>query len=580
MAQQTEKLVLDLDVNAAKYEEKLLKARKGLAKLKVESLKSKGANEKLEHSIKMATKQLKIANLERQQANASLKLHQVQLAKTTTATLKLGKSQKRSNMAMTQAAYAIDDMQYGFQGVQNNIQAMAVSMGAGGPLVIGLTAVTVAVGLFVKKLEKQNKAAKEAKKVLKDADGTIAAMMLYASVANDATASTETQKEALDKLVTNGYDPLVDSIDEYIAKLREQAKIESEVAKHQSKVQDLLEKEREAQEDLNEARNPSKMQGHLDELNALISNPKFTEDAISDEEYILNLQKQRVKEEQAKYDLAKKTTEEYLKQNKINTTGGLDTTKKKGKGDDAPKILSAEEMELQHELDEALDMLEYAENSNVDAIGKLLGQQFAKTMAGEIKTALDNDAVDELISSDFVEDAKKKMNEIDEHTKVFRDSVSGAFVSLGSTIATNLGGNGDAMSAFLGAAIGTYTKLLATNKAFLAALIPMKATEAGVNAVTSATETASKIPFGAFVLPALIAGGLAAVSSAFSSAGASGGGMSGGGGGGSKPSAVAAPKPSNPVRENARVRNSNLIIPMDMMRYGMQNAEDNYSGFN
>ena len=33
-------------------------------------------------------------------------------------------------MAMTQAAYAIDDMQYGFQGVQNNIQAMAVSMGA------------------------------------------------------------------------------------------------------------------------------------------------------------------------------------------------------------------------------------------------------------------------------------------------------------------------------------------------------------------------------------------------------------------------------------------------------------------
>jgi hypothetical protein len=471
-------------------------------------------------------------------------------------------------------------MQYGFQGVQNNIQAMAVSMGAGGPLIIGLTAVTVAVGMFVKKLEKQNKAAKEAKKVLKDADGTIAAMMLYASVANDASASTETQKEALDKLVKNGYDPLIDSVDDYITKLREQARIESEVAKHQSKVQDLLEKEREAQEDLNEARNPSKMQRHLDELNALISNPKFTEDAISDEEYILNLQKQRVEEEQAKYDLAKKTTEEYLKQNKINTTGGLDTTKKKGKGDDKTKILSAEDMELQHELNEALDTLEYAENENVDAIGVKLGKDFAKNMAGEIKSALDNDNVQELLSQDFVDDAKKKMNEIDEHTKVFRDSVSGAFVSLGSTIATNLGGNGDAMSAFLGAAIGTYTKLLATNKAFLAALIPMKATEAGVNAVTSATETASKIPFGAFALPALIAGGLAAVSSAFSSAGASGGGMSGGGGGGRTSSKTIATPNSNPQRENARVRNSNLIIPMDRMRYGNQVAEDNYSGFN
>jgi len=580
MAQQTEKLVLDLDVNAATYEEKLLKARKGLNKLKIAALKSKGGNEKLEHSIKQASKQLKIANLERQKANAMLKLNQIELAKTAKATTKLGKSQKRSNMAMTQAAYAIDDMQYGFQGVQNNIQAMAVSMGASGPLVIGLTAVTVAVGLFVKKLKKQNKAAEEAKKILKDADGTIAAMMLYASATNDASASAETQREALDKLVENGYDPLIDSVDSYIAKLREQAIIESEVAKHQSKVQDLLEKEREAREELDEARNPSKLQNDLDTFNALISNPKFGKDTITDEEYILKLQKDRAKEAEAVYESARKTTEEYLKQNKIDTTGGIEK-KGKGKGKDKSKVFTIEDGLAQLELDDAIESLDFAEaNEYVQTEGANLGRNFGKAMAGEIKTALDQDNVDELLSQDFVDDAKSKMNEIDEHTKIFRDSVSGAFVSLGSTIATNLGGNGDAMSAFLGAAIGTYTKLLATNKAFLAAIIPMKATEAGVNAVTSATETASKIPFGAFVLPALIAGGLAAVSSAFSSAGASSGGLSGGGGGGGARAATPTTPGPNPVRENARVRNSNLIIPTDMLRYGMQNAEDNYSGFN
>jgi len=483
-------------------------------------------------------------------------------------------------MAMTQAAYAIDDMQYGFQGVQNNIQAMAVSMGASGPLVIGLTAVTVAVGLFVKKLKKQNKAAEEAKKILKDADGTIAAMMLYASATNDASASAETQREALDKLVENGYDPLIDSVDSYIAKLREQAIIESEVAKHQSKVQDLLEKEREAREELDEARNPSKLQNDLDTFNALISNPKFGKDTITDEEYILKLQKDRAKEAEAVYESARKTTEEYLKQNKIDTTGGIEK-KGKGKGKDKSKVFTIEDGLAQLELDDAIESLDFAEaNEYVQTEGANLGRNFGQAMAGEIKSALDQDNVDELLSQDFVDDAKSKMNEIDEHTKIFRDSVSGAFVSLGSTIATNLGGNGDAMSAFLGAAIGTYTKLLATNKAFLAAIIPMKATEAGVNAVTSATETASKIPFGAFVLPALIAGGLAAVSSAFSSAGASSGGLSGGGGGGGARAATPTTPGPNPVRENARVRNSNLIIPTDMLRYGMQNAEDNYSGFN
>ena len=189
----------------------------------------------------------------------------------------------------------------------------------------------------------------------------------------------------------------------------------------------------------------------------------------------------------------------------------------------------------------------------------------------------------DLDALDMQEEIDAYMNDLNkmiEHTEYMRTTVGGAFADLGNVIATNLGRNGDAMSAFLGAAIGTYTKLLATNKAFLAKLIPIKKTEAAVNATASATETASKTPFGAFVLPALIAGALAAVSSAFSSAGAGGVSSSGGGGGGNTNSMTVA-RP-NPVREskNSRMRGSDLIIPMDKVRYGQQIADDNYSGFN
>ena len=575
MAQQTEKLVLDLDVNAAKYEEKLLRARKGLAKLKVQSLKSKGANEKLEHSIKMATKQLKIANLERQQANAMLKLQQVQLAKTTTATNKLGKSQRRSNMAFTQAAYAIDDMQYGFQGVQNNIQAMAVAMGASGPLVIGLTAVTVAVGFFVKNLKEAGREAEKLKQELAEKQGLMAKMMTLVEVVKQNEEGTEAYEEAMKKLRKNGFRGAKKDLDDYIKRLRLLMIVEAQIAAKQDKMKTLAVDREEAIQTMKDL---DKIAGNI----GIGEDNKLIEGKVEGGTGFLSAVNVR------KYNAALKTVADTTKEmgEIAKETGKLqadlfndDITKNKNerpKDKDKPKPLTAEDFALQDELNQALNDLEYAENDNVDAVGKLLGQQFGKTMAGEIKTALDNDSVDELLSQDFVDDAKKKMTEIDEHTKMFRDSVSGAFSDLGNTIATNLGGNGDAMSAFLGAAIGTYTKLLATNKAFLAALIPMKAAEAGANAIASGTETASKIPFGAFVLPALIAGSLAAVSSAFSSIG--GGGGSVGGGGGAKPSVNTAASP-NPQRESsssARNRGGDIIIPVDQIRYGQQIGNSNY----
>ena len=60
---------------------------------------------------------------------------------------------RRQGQAFTQLAYALDDVQYGFRGVQNNLQAIAVSAGLSGPVVLGITALTIAFGVFLTKLD-------------------------------------------------------------------------------------------------------------------------------------------------------------------------------------------------------------------------------------------------------------------------------------------------------------------------------------------------------------------------------------------------------------------------------------------
>lgn len=65
----------------------------------------------------------------------------------------MNNANKKTRLAATQLSYAIDDMQYGFRGVQNNIAQVALMMGAGGPLMIGITLFTVAIATLLKHQE-------------------------------------------------------------------------------------------------------------------------------------------------------------------------------------------------------------------------------------------------------------------------------------------------------------------------------------------------------------------------------------------------------------------------------------------
>ena len=59
-------------------------------------------------------------------------------------------SAKKQGLAFTQLAYAMDDVQYGFRGVQNNLQQVAVMAGLGGPAILGITAALIGLNYILK----------------------------------------------------------------------------------------------------------------------------------------------------------------------------------------------------------------------------------------------------------------------------------------------------------------------------------------------------------------------------------------------------------------------------------------------
>ena len=154
-----------------------------------------------------------IAELETQGFKRGSKEMQKELSRVERKTLK---STRRQGQAWTQVAYGLDDVQYGFRGVQNNIQALAVSSGASGPLVLAITAATVIVGYFVKKWEDANRAAKEFQKELAKGQGTIATTRLYAEVLRNATEGTDEHTGALNELKKKGYDPAKHSLEDFL----------------------------------------------------------------------------------------------------------------------------------------------------------------------------------------------------------------------------------------------------------------------------------------------------------------------------------------------------------------------------
>ena len=77
--------------------------------------------------------------------------YKTEMLKMQAATLRANKAIRNQGQSFNQLAYIVDDIQYGFRGIQNNLQQLAITSGASGPVVLGITLLTVALGKFLEK---------------------------------------------------------------------------------------------------------------------------------------------------------------------------------------------------------------------------------------------------------------------------------------------------------------------------------------------------------------------------------------------------------------------------------------------
>ncbi len=639
MATTKQSLELELLVKSEGFKGQLLEAQRNLLELEKKALKAGKANQTLGKKITQAKVAVKQARNEYNLATNALKQHAVQARATATATVKLGKGQKKSNMAMTQAAYALDDMQYGFQGVQNNIQAMAVSMGAGGPLIVGLTLLTIGVGLLVKKFQKAGKEARKLKEELSEKQGLVASMMIAAEVIKNTTEGTEAHTKAMKQLTDNGYIPAKQKVDEYVAALQEQMFIEAKLAANKKSIQDNLVEQLEVQEKINkltkdgpakrassagsgimgggaqlnqndlDMQHATKLAGAQDELKVLQA--QLAEKLKISVEDRRQLEALRVRGKVSK-ELAQESGETdgvLYSHGFLKSISGSDMSSQWFKSLEestkrALELQKAQGMGKEDLLRSELSLLEAANLQSLaledqEKILHRIAVLKAKIANSEEPDPLKDTGVglspDDKLFDKFKADLGIIKQLFDEGTISFDDwmnrveNLTNSFLKIDEATDTTRENTEMFAQAFVGAfesassQAGSFLENLATGlMSSLGSILIQKGTAAifsGIadNAILPGSGAA------AIKMGAMVVGAGVALKAGSNIGKRSGGAAGGGGGGGSSSGGSKSPTSEvrpNPVRENARIRNSNLIIPMDKMRFGMQGADDNYSGFN
>jgi hypothetical protein len=625
------KEILEVDIrveDVSKFKSDLNQARVALNKLQSKELETGGASDVLKKKISAQRIEVRRLRLAHEGAALALKQHEVQALRTGAATNKLTKGQKRSRQAMTQVAYAMDDMQYGFQGVQNNIQAMAVSMGAGGPLIIGITAVVAGIGFMVNAFKKSQKEATKLKEELGEKQGLMAEMMTLVEVVKQNKKGTEAYEEAMKKLRQNGFRGAKKDLDDYIKRLRLLMIVEAQIAAKQGKMKTLAVDREEAIQTMKDL---DKIAGNIGigEDNKLISGKVeggtgFLSAAnVRKYNAALKAVADTTKE---MGEIAKETGKlqadlfnDEITKNKNESPSGKDNDK--GKPLDVNKLQSDYYKSINKDIKQTLELMRAQGDSKEELLAKemkmLDAANFGRLSLEDQEGVLHRIAVikaeianipgaellkdggigltpDDKLFEKFKSDLAIIRQLFDEGTISFDewmrrvDNLTASFQKVDEATSATTENTQMFAQAFIGAFEsaatqgGAFMENLARGlMSSLGSILIQQGTAAifsGIakNGITPGSGTAS-IASGKMVVGAGIA------LKAGSSIGKRSGGAGGGGGGsssGSKSGPSSEVRPSNPVRENARVRNSNLIIPMDMMRYGMQNANDNYSGFN
>ena len=160
------------------------------------------------------------------QLNARLNTLNAIAGRTTVATRSLSRSAGNTSQIFFQLGQAISDFNAaGIRGAANNIEFLAFQLGLGGPLILGITALTVGFQVFGEEIVNAINPGREAMKKLEEDSKRLAEIL-------------ESQADALINIsgqITGAFDIQVDTIQNQIssanAALREQARIQEEINK-------------------------------------------------------------------------------------------------------------------------------------------------------------------------------------------------------------------------------------------------------------------------------------------------------------------------------------------------------------
>lgn len=101
-----------------------------------------------------------------------------------------GNAVKQSNQAWTNLALVVQDLPYGFRGIQNNLPALAGSLAAfTGPAYLAFSALVAAVTIFDQSLQKANKTASESMSKFYDVNVEIRSMASIFQSVREGTLS-------------------------------------------------------------------------------------------------------------------------------------------------------------------------------------------------------------------------------------------------------------------------------------------------------------------------------------------------------------------------------------------------------
>ena len=492
--------------------------------------------------------------------------------KASNASGKLSKSGNRTTQVMTQLSYALDDAQYGFRGVQNNLQAVAVQAGAGGPLILGITVLLVAINHFAEAWQKAAREAKQAAeltaKALADAQGPIVKMNLYADAIKNAEKGTYQYQHALQALKKQGFDPVNEGIDDFVTKQTALIKLNAVEAATTQAVSKKVAEQIELRNKLNIAQGKF---GGFDIIDGKVANAGVGYSGYEIKQ--LQAQIDRIKELDRQIEKLVQTGKDSAKE--LIAEGGLT-------GDDVEivsgKGITKSVEELIKDYDEEIKQ-QFEQKWGKEA---LLGDYDIKLFDPDSVEFFSQDVLDELAIdekdfniggpgvytygwiSDYMNGAKKEIEDgAAQLETALRNGLTNAFTDLGSGIGESLAGDGSFGDKFI-QIIGKFMV------AFGGAMVAIGVAKLKLDSLLAVPGAA----------PAIIAGGvaLAAVGSAIAtSAGRKSSGYGAGGGAGSVSTVGTGPNidPNAFQSSGSQERIVGVIRGQDL-RLIAQRADDSY----